>query len=287
MTISDVGFPREIMIEATNICNNKCFFCGSTISDRKRGIIDSSLMERLIAEAYDLGARVISFHGMGEPCICKELASFVKLSKLTGYEYIYLDTNGVLATPEVINPVIDAGLDSLKFSIHAACAETYKKITNNDAFALVFENFKSVSEYICEMKYPCKLISYFAESIINQDEKKAFEQKFAPYASDIWIRPIHNGSGVKTDNISYAVTKKINAMTGLPCKEIYNRMIINWEGYAIACSTDWTGKLIYGDANMSSLSELWNCEQIKRIRWEHEEYNRLNEICRTCIGGCE
>ena len=72
------NFPYEIMIEATNICNNKCFFCGSNNSDRKRGQMDENLMMRLIREAYANGARKISFHGMGEPCLCSKLLKYVK-----------------------------------------------------------------------------------------------------------------------------------------------------------------------------------------------------------------
>ena len=38
------NFPTEVMIEATNCCNNRCFFCGSLVSKRKRGYIDEQLM---------------------------------------------------------------------------------------------------------------------------------------------------------------------------------------------------------------------------------------------------
>lgn len=66
-------------------------------------------MLRLISEAYDDGARKISFYGMGEPCLCESLANYVGAAKRKGYTYIYLDTSGALATPEVIFPVIDGG----------------------------------------------------------------------------------------------------------------------------------------------------------------------------------
>ncbi|MDE6435790.1 MAG: radical SAM protein [Lachnospiraceae bacterium] len=276
-------FPTEIMIEATNCCNNKCFFCGSLVSKRKRGYIDEQLMLRLISEAYDNGARKISFHGMGEPCLCKGLANYVGVAKRKGYTYIYLDTNGALAAPEVIFPVIDEGLDSLKFSIHAATSETYKKITNNDVFHQVKENFVKVSNYIKERNIKCKLIGYFAESTINCNERDDFKSMFGPYASELWINPIHNASGIKPDNCNFSVTQNIASAKKIPCIEL-DRMIINWEGKAIACSTDWSGSLIYGDANTCSLKELWNCERILQIRKEHENIKSLSEICKRCAG---
>ena len=274
-------FPPEIMIEATNCCNNKCFFCGSTVSKRKRGFIDEQLMLRLISEAYDNGARKISFHGMGEPCLCKSLACYVGAAKRKGYTYIYLDTNGALATPDVIFPVIDEGLDSLKFSIHAATSETYKTITNNDAFLQVKENFVKVSNYIKEENINCKLIGYFAESTINSHELDAFRDMFEPHASELWIYPIHNASGIKPDNSNFSVSENVASTKKIPCIEL-DRMIINWEGKAIACSTDWSGSLIYGDANICSLEELWNCEKILQIRKEHTNIKSLSEICKKC-----
>ncbi len=276
-------FPNEIMIEATNCCNNMCFFCGSMVSKRPRGYINSNLMYKLIDEAYREGARKISFHGMGEPLMCKDLAGYVEAAKRAGYKYIYLDTNGVLATPEIMFPVIDAGLDSLKFSIHAATKETYQKITNNDAFCQVKENFIKTSDYIKNTDSSCKLIAYFAESTINCTEKEAFLNIFEQYATELWIKPIHNASGAKPENANLSVDGDVVATKKLPCIDL-NRMIINWEGKAIACCTDWTGSLIYGDVNTCSLQELWNCEKILEIRKSQEELIGLNEICRKCAG---
>lgn len=279
----EIMFPNEIMIEATNACNNKCFFCGSTISNRKRGQMNEKLMLRLINEAYVNGARKISFHGMGEPLLCSKLVKYVAEAKKVGYTYIYLDTNGILATPEVIVPIVEAGLDSIKFSIHAATSDTYKKITNNDAFEIVVDNFKKLGEYIKEQNKKCKLIGFFVENTLNSKEKDAFVELFEPYATEIWVKPIHNGSGVMNKNKKYAINDNIAAMKELPCIEL-KRMIINWEGEAIACSTDWTGSLKYGNATEYSLKDLWNSERINEIRLEHQNAKTLQAICRECMG---
>lgn len=283
MTNNKMKFPTEVMIEATNCCNNKCFFCGSTVSKRKRGFIEPNLMFRLIEEAYKYGARKISFHGMGEPLLCKELADYVELAKRIGYNYIYLDTNGILATPDKIESVLDAGLDSLKFSIHATTPETYQKITQNDVYNIIFNNFVNVHNYIKRQNIKCKLISYFAENTINTHEKNAFKKIYEKYSDEVWIHPIHNGSGVMESNEKYAVIENIVTMNTLPCKDL-QRMIINWEGHAIACCTDWTGSLIYGDANMDDLNDIWNNENIIKIRQQHQNYMTLSEVCKKCMG---
>lgn len=278
-----MNFPKEIMIEITNNCNNRCFFCGSIISERKRGFMESGLMKRLIREAYENGAQKISFHGMGEPFLEPKLSEYVSLAKELGYQYIYLDTNGILATPDRVNPVLDAGLDSLKFSIHAASADTYKKITGNDSYHVLIDNIQKMSAYKRANNIPCRLIAYFAVSTINETEQEQFREIMSPYFDDVWIMPIHNGSGVMQDNNEKYSSREDISIHG-KCKEIYERMVINWEGKAIACSTDWTDSLIYGNVKENSLAELWESNELKIIREEHEGLRNMREVCRKCRG---
>ena len=280
-----IDFPNEIMIEVTNHCNNKCFFCGSTVSKRPRSFINKELALRLIDDAYTLGCRKISFHGMGEPFLCKDLSSYVKSAKAIGYEYIYLDTNGILASPGTVEPVLDAGLDSLKFSIHAATPETYYKITNNDSFDKVYNNAKYIYDYINKHHLNCRTIAYFALSTINETEVDKFKEMMQDCFSEVWVMPIHNGSGVKPENKEYAVdTSKFEPRNLWPCFELYNRIIINCEGNAIACCTDWTGELVYGDAKTESLYSIWHNDEITRLRLLHQSADTLPLICKNCMG---
>ena len=278
-----LDFPKEIMVEATNFCNCRCFFCGSLNSKRERGYIDPVLAEDIIKKAYDYGARKISFHCMGEPFLCKDLAKYVSIAKMKGYTYIYLDTNGVFATPDRVFPVLDAGLDSLKFSIHAATPETHKQITGIDGFEKIVDNLENVHAYIEKKKLSCKLIAYQAISKINQHEVEGFYNLMNPLVDEVWTRPIHNGSGVRLENSKYSIGEKEYAMKESPCRELYCRMIIDWQGKSIACSTDWTGTLVYGDAKEDDLLNLWNNETIWLIRKQHERKETLPNICAKCM----
>lgn len=281
--MNELQFPKEVMIEVTNRCNCKCFFCGSNNSERKRGFIDKGLAIRLIKEAYAYGARKISFHGMGEPFLCKDLAKYVLIAKQEGYTYIYLDTNGIMATPEKVIPVLEAGLDSLKFSIHAATAETHRSIVRVGGFENLIENVRLTYKYIKDHKLSCKLIAYQAISTLNYHEVDDFKKMMQPIVDEVWSRPIHNGSGAKPENKQYSIGAQEPAMCELPCKELYQRMIISWDGKAIACSTDWTGALAYGDTRQDDLLSLWNSDALWAIRKQHENRSTLPTICSQCM----
>lgn len=140
-----------------------------------------------------------------------------------------------------------------------------------------------MSAYKKANNIPCRLIAYFAVSTINEQEQERFREMMGPYFDDVWIMPIHNGSGVmQNNNEKYSIREDISIHGR--CKEIYERMVINWEGKAIACSTDWTDSLIYGDVKENSLAELWNSSELKAIREEHEGLRNMREVCRKCRG---
>ena len=48
-----------------------------------------------------------------------DLPDYIAEAKRIGYSYVYLTSNGSLATPEKAKAALDAGLDSIKFSINA------------------------------------------------------------------------------------------------------------------------------------------------------------------------
>ena len=86
-------------------------------------------------------------YGTGEPFLAKHLPAYIEKAKEIGYEYIFITTNGAGAIPSRAEAVLKAGLDSIKFSIHAGTRETYKKIHGKDDFEKVIENLKWVSEF--------------------------------------------------------------------------------------------------------------------------------------------
>lgn len=276
-------FPKKMMLEVTNYCNNRCVFCASPCSDRKRGMVDKDFAMDKLKEAYDLGVREVGFHGMGEPFLYKNLGTLVEYAKKIGYSYIYLDTNGILAKPKVVNPVIDAGLDSIKFSIHAITSDTYYKVNQTDNFNLVKENLERLYQYKKENGLDFKLVTFFAENIYNTHEKELFREEMSKY-SEVWISPIHNAAGNReSENRDIAITENISAWKGKMCTEPFSRLTIAWNGDVMACCTDWTGQLVYGNAMDCKLDEIWNNERIKKIR-ESLLKRQTNMICNSCIG---
>jgi molybdenum cofactor biosynthesis enzyme MoaA len=72
----------------------------------------------ILSQAYKLGVREVGFYLVSEPFMAKNLEACVAYAKQTGYEYIYLTTNGAMATKDRMERLLLNGLDSIKFSIN-------------------------------------------------------------------------------------------------------------------------------------------------------------------------
>jgi MoaA/NifB/PqqE/SkfB family radical SAM enzyme len=121
-------FPDAIKIEITGRCNYNCSFCAQKRSLRKIGDIDRNFLYRILWEAKSIGVKEIGMFLLGESFLVKDLVEYIKYAKkVVGIEYVFITTNGSLCSPERMIPIIDAGLDSIKFSINAGVEKSINK----------------------------------------------------------------------------------------------------------------------------------------------------------------
>ena len=140
-------FPKNMMVELSNACNHACIFCTSPHMTRRIGRIEKDLLVRILGEARAEGVEEVGFYTTGEPFIHKDLATFTAAARDLGFRYIYISTNGALATPERVKPVIDAGMSSIKFSINAGSRETYRLVHGHDDWDKVLAHLRFISDY--------------------------------------------------------------------------------------------------------------------------------------------
>ena len=92
--------------------------------------MDRRLFERLLLEMREAGVEEIGLFYLGESLLCTWLAEAVSFAKRKAeFPYVFLTTNGSLATPKAVGALIGAGLDSLKFSLNYADEDQFAEIT--------------------------------------------------------------------------------------------------------------------------------------------------------------
>src|SRR4051812_44448780 len=120
--------PRAAKIELTSQCNYRCGFCAHRLRMKQRGEMDMPFFERIVAEMVDAGVEELGVFYIGESFMCEWLPDAIAYAKGRGIRYVFLTTNGSLATPARVSGCMRAGLDSLKFSMNNADEAQFERV---------------------------------------------------------------------------------------------------------------------------------------------------------------
>lgn len=276
--------PTSLMLELSNACNHKCIFCANPHMSRRRRHMDTGFVERILREAAEAGVRQVGFYTTGDPFVHKSLVDFTALARDCGFEYIYISTNGGLATPEKLKAVIDAGMSSIKFSINAGSRETYRLIHGVDDWDKVIENLRFVSEYRKTLARPPRL---FATCILTRQaepEMAEFRALVEPLVDEIFITPCGNQSGqMSTAQALLGWVEQFNPNAAAEvCALPFNRLHVTAEGFLTLCCVDYQNYLAVADLKEMTLAEAWHAPAAQAIRRRHLDRTLDGSLCGNC-----
>lgn len=285
--------PKEMYLELNNTCNHKCFFCSNIKMTRSKDFLDEELAKRLMREGIALGVENITFFATGEPFIVGNLADYIRYAKELGYKYVFLTSNGALAKPEVAKKVIDAGLDSIKFSINAGTKENYKVVHGRDDFDKVVFNVQWFYDYKIKNNLNIKLYCSMVPTKQNKDEYDALMSLIGYCLDDgIHKRECSNQGGNMIENNEITEINPNNILGTLRsnqisdkkiCPDPFNRLVISSEGYLTACVVDYQNALIIADLHNTTIEEAWNSEKFVQLRQKHLDGKQENTLCYNCL----
>ncbi|ONI37593.1 hypothetical protein AN639_09615 [Candidatus Epulonipiscium fishelsonii] len=274
---------KYMLVEINNACNHTCIFCANRKMSRKKGFIDENFLKRILQEAYSLGVRCVGFYSTGEPFLNTNLCLYISYAKEIGYEYVYLNTNGKLATVENIEKCVEAGLDSLKYSINAANSSTYKFIHGKDDFDEVINNLKQVHKYRIENNKPLKLYTSTILTKYTIDDEEKLKNLLQEYVDEMMFYKVRNASGLITEVMEDLQIDEPDTKKEFECKLPFNTIHITWEGYLTACCGDFNNYVAIEDLNKMSLSDAWNSERYVNFRKRLLNKDLENTMCYNCF----
>ncbi|MEA3513207.1 MAG: radical SAM protein [Campylobacterota bacterium] len=273
---------RKLNFDVSTFCNHKCTFCSnpdtrtikSQVSYEQYIKVMDNVMQYIETNEIGLSAK-------GEVLINKDLASIIKVTKEKySIPYIYISSNGALATKEKLSELLEAGLDSTKFSINAVTKEEYEKVHLSDDFELVIKNLKILID-LKRTKYPNHKI--FLSSVI--DMKK--EQLIDHFKSILGEEDFALLNGIDIFTLDYTPkfeetksTKKITKSCPIPFNEIY----INSDCTLGLCCKDYFDEISFGSLLENDFLELYNSKECEDIRQMHikKEFPD-NHLCKNCL----
>lgn len=283
------NIPKNMLMEVTNFCNHSCLFCANSKCTKPRGFIDSNLAKKILKDAYMLGTREVGFYGTGEPLLNRELESHISYAKELGYEYTYITTNGALLTEERAKSLLEAGIDSIKFSINASNREDYYLIHGKDDFDTVIENLVCVDSMRKRLNKKVALyVSHIATRYTDKDQGP-LKEKILKYVDDILFLDCRNIAGCMANEIKdyLSVDEKmgLHPQNGV-CPLIFKKFHVTYEGYLTMCCADFQNYLVIADLSKENLGDAWNNEHACSLRKKHLSHNLEGTLCFNCVYDC-
>lgn len=279
-------FPKNMLLDITNVCNNNCIFCANSKSSRKKMMMDLSFGKRILKEAYENGTREVGFYATGEPLVNKDLEEYISFAKQLGYKYVYITTNGVLLDKERSKSIIKAGIDSVKFSINASNARDYLLIHGKNDFEKVRQN---VIEFNNARKDCAKSIRLFISCILTrytQEIKDEMNMLFRNIADEIVFLQCWNQGGYMPEInkcLAFGETGGGYYPSDGICPMLFKNLYVSVEGYLTMCCTDFQNYLTVADLKKETLKEAWNGQYAQKLRQAHIEHHLEKTLCANCI----
>ncbi len=173
-------------------CNNKCIFC---INWDKRDIPggDTLQIKKEMTGAKARGSTYLEIIG-GEPTIRPDIVELISFAKKLGFKTIMMSTNGRLYSyKEFAKKILQAGLNSIVFSIHGHTARLHDSLTQvPGSFDQLREGVKNVKEVAKELNLKISMGSNTC--IVKQNYK--YLPKIGEY---IWSLGVNNAEFIFVD----------------------------------------------------------------------------------------
>ena len=284
--------PKSVKIELTARCDFNCFFCAVAKKLRKKADMDEGFFRRTVREMREAGVEELGMFYLGESFLCPWLAEAIRFAKAdVGFPYVFLTTNGRMATPERVGDCLAAGLDSLKFSFNNADAEQFEHVTRVKGKELrtVVENIKAARQVRDEGNYSCGLyassIRYDGEQLARMEATVA---EILPYVDEHYWLPLYGQAGLTAGaNGTRPVAGnpgRLDAMREpIPCWAVFTEGHITYDGRLSACCFDHDGRFNMGDLNVTTFREAWHSLTFQRLRAAHLTGNVCGTVCEGCI----
>lgn len=280
-TLKLTDFPVQLTTELIANCNLRCPACPYPHLKREKGIMSDALYKKIVDEITQKSPKntTLWLAFMGEPTILgKKLFEMIKYAKDKGIKDTSLNTNANLINQEMIDWILESGLDKIYVSIDAATEDSYKKIrTGGD-----FKKTRDVVSALIARREEKKVAKpeVFAQ-FISMEENAGEEEPFRDY----WVRMgavtklrRKMGWGGKINSKDLDISQSNRNM---PCPWLVRQMIVLWDGRVAQCDADYEGIYAAGDLNKQSIAEVWNGElKIRRDRHQTGDFDFLP--CNQC-----
>lgn len=148
---------NRIIIFLLYQCNLRCIFCGCGQTEIEQKKILKKDYIKIINKFKDAQVNYVVLTG-GEPTLLKDLPGMIHYTRQKLGCKITLNTNGTNLNPDMIKKLIQAGLNTLKTSLHSFDSNIHDKITGvRGSWERLIRNIQDVNKINSKINNPLNI----------------------------------------------------------------------------------------------------------------------------------
>lgn len=283
--LCDWPFPPQVVIELTALCNFSCVHCNHKDLVRTKGSMSESLFKKIVDEIVDIEPETEIWPTFyGEAFILGErLFERLRYASSIGAQNLVLNSNGsLLHRKDWTEKILTCGLKRFILSLDGFSSETFEKIRvggkRDQIFASV-ENLLRLKKEL-QLNYPV-IQCQFSIMDQNRHEFEEFKRHWESRGAEVKSRNMlswTNSGPVVANNLDY------NSSFRVACPWGNNTMAIHYNGDVVACAVDYEGRFVAGNAEQSSLKDIWNGSHFEKLRLKHKhhQWDEIPDVCKSC-----
>jgi len=272
---------KKLNFDVCTFCNHKCSFCSN--SDDRTIKYQTSLDEFqkvMLNVLQYVECDELGLSAKGEVLVNNDFTKIVRSCKEDfQIPYIYISSNGALLDEKKAIEIIEAGMDSIKFSINAVTRESYKEVHKVDDFEKVIKNYKSLID-LKRHKYP--KLKIFLSSVIDMS-KEELESSFRALLGEEDYALI---DGVSLYALTYTPKFEVHsdAQVTSKCSIPFRELYINSDGTLGLCCKDYFDEVNFGSLLERDFIDVYNSDAFKEVRVMHKKSEFPDgHLCKNCL----
>lgn len=286
-------FPKFIHLETVAGCNARCKMCSVDSWVRSKSAMSDALFAKLVDEigAHSDWVEQVTLQLGGEPLLDKHLERRVQAVKLAGIKSVGFTTNASLLDERRARGLLEAGVDTIDFSIDGATAATFETIRRNLSFESVRNNVLRFLELRASLG---KAVTVRVRMVIQELNAHEFDS-FVEYwraqlgPRDFVLGRLLNWWATWKQDLADApgtllrAEREAIALNALPCLAPFSTLNVLSDGRVPLCCLDYNADTLMGSVVEASLADVWRGSAFEGVRDRHLAQGRDSmAFCRDC-----
>jgi len=272
---------KYIQIETTTFCSHRCTFCPVSTAGRPPETMAAETLDRILEGVRSLRPERIYVNGFNEPTRDPHLIERVRRIRAAGEHEIFLNTNGSGLSPELVDGLIEGGIDSVLVNLSTIDDAEFRRTRGAHDLARILENLDNLLEKARAAGVGVEILVLGNLDDAHHDAVSAIEKRFEAHSPKLVICPIKEYAG----DPRHRSQLQHRSLRGCAQQDRSGQWLhFTADGKAIYCCHDYRSEHVIGDARTQSLESIVAGERLARFRrWTSGvEVAPDDFLCRRC-----